>query len=699
LKLLRRIKIPFEAILVLVVLGLYSYVIFSPENSLMNWYTTDDAFYYFKTAQNVSEGYGFTFDKINPTNGFHPLWMAICIPVFALARYDLVLPLRLIVLVQGLLAAGTAIMIYRLLSKLFYREVGIVMSLFWVLVLRIFNVTAKLGMESGISAFCIMLLVYLVARLEINRKAGEVRPRDLIFLGTAAILTVFSRLDNIFLVLLVGVWVVFRSTHVRYFLICDILLIVASVLASYVLRLKVGHGYYQYLPSIYWMLGVSLVVRLIANYVLGLYRHPRYYSPLKLAIRVAAAVTGATALISIIILGLSYLNVFSGFPRMILPIDWGLSLASILAVRFIGRLITRNQDLADPEINQDVGIRANWKNWLVSAASYYGPVGGALVIYMAWNVLVFGTSTPVSGQIKQWWGTLPNTVYGHRVDTLQNFMGLLPDDDNGPWSMGISVYVDRARWLTSVLKLDKETALPTVQTLTGLGFLALALVVFWFNRQLFKKSLVQIAIIPLVAGCLLHIVYYKDTGYVNTRNWYWIMEMICTTLAFGVFLGFVDLSLRRIGVKPVFLYCAAILMIYPMAFTFMKSLTHNFPWNVPAEEAREYQGGMLALEKATEPGALIGSTGGGAVAYFIQGRTIVNLDGLMNSNTYFEMMQKGTASQLLDAIGLDYVFGTKYVITKSDPYFSVFKDRLKYLGDVGGSSLYKYIVPAYLYDQ
>ncbi len=32
----------------------------------------------------------------------------------------------------------------------------------------------------------------------------------------------------------------------------------------------------------------------------------------------------------------------------------------------------------------------------------------------------------------------------------------------------------------------------------------------------------------------------------------------------------------------------------------------------------------------TEPGSLIGSTGGGVLGYFTQGRTIVNLDGLIN---------------------------------------------------------------------
>ena len=41
--------------------------------------TFDDAFYYFGIARNVAHGHGSTFDGINPTNGYHPLWQAICV--------------------------------------------------------------------------------------------------------------------------------------------------------------------------------------------------------------------------------------------------------------------------------------------------------------------------------------------------------------------------------------------------------------------------------------------------------------------------------------------------------------------------------------------------------------------------------------------------------------------------------------------
>lgn len=93
------------------------YVAITPANSMMNWYNIDDAFYYYKVAQNVLTGHGFTFDQINLTNGFHPMWMVVCLGVFWLSRYNLLLPLRALILVSGVLNGLTGVILFRLLKK------------------------------------------------------------------------------------------------------------------------------------------------------------------------------------------------------------------------------------------------------------------------------------------------------------------------------------------------------------------------------------------------------------------------------------------------------------------------------------------------------------------------------------------------------------------------------------------------------
>ena len=78
---------------------------------------TDDAYYYFKIAYNITHGSGVTFDGQNPTNGFHPLWMLLLLPIFGLIDTDLIWPLRAVLVLQTLLFCVAALHAYRLLAR------------------------------------------------------------------------------------------------------------------------------------------------------------------------------------------------------------------------------------------------------------------------------------------------------------------------------------------------------------------------------------------------------------------------------------------------------------------------------------------------------------------------------------------------------------------------------------------------------
>ena len=117
MKLIKRFSL-FEVALAITILIVYFYAALSDAYNFPNvWFTRDDAYYYFKVAQNIAEGHGSTFDGINLTNGYHPLWMLICIPIFALARFDLILPLRVLLVVMAGFQAASAILIYRLIKS------------------------------------------------------------------------------------------------------------------------------------------------------------------------------------------------------------------------------------------------------------------------------------------------------------------------------------------------------------------------------------------------------------------------------------------------------------------------------------------------------------------------------------------------------------------------------------------------------
>ena len=72
--------------------------------------TFDDAFYYFGIARNVAHGHGSTFDGIDPTNGYHPLWMLMAVPVYA-AGLDGTTAVRVLLALQVLIFGGALVTI------------------------------------------------------------------------------------------------------------------------------------------------------------------------------------------------------------------------------------------------------------------------------------------------------------------------------------------------------------------------------------------------------------------------------------------------------------------------------------------------------------------------------------------------------------------------------------------------------------
>ena len=117
----------------------------------------DDAFYYLQVARHVASGLGSTFDGVEPTNGYHPLWMWLLIPVQAVTRGAPEVSLRAALLLSGLLSLLSLWMLQRLLRARAgaWAAVTGLLLLAWP---RIFGLTTNL-LESGL----VLLLLFAVA--------------------------------------------------------------------------------------------------------------------------------------------------------------------------------------------------------------------------------------------------------------------------------------------------------------------------------------------------------------------------------------------------------------------------------------------------------------------------------------------------------------------------------------------------------
>ena len=687
-----------KVILIEVVIGLLAlagsvYVALTPANSLMNWYNIDDAFYYYKVAQNVWAGLGFTFDGINLANGFHPLWMVVCLGVFWLSKFSLVLPLRVLAIISGLFNAATAIILYRLLARYLHPLASICGALFWALNFSIYNVTTVHGMESAISAFFIVLLLQQASQFLAEEPEKRITFLRMSWLGLLGALTILSRLDNVFVVAAIGFFVLFRIRKISINLIYDWIALGLAVILSWVMRIGLSNVAVN-VYSIYPMIGIAFVINPIVYYFFGMYDGFNQIGIWSKLIRQSLAALITTAGMFVICFGLNEVGLLKVYSKSVIIIFGGISFIFVLCVRLVHSRIIVEAKSENGIKTAAAWIKKIWKSALIEGTGYAIPIAVIIGVYCAINKVFFGTFTPVSGQIKTWWSTLPNTVYGH-PSSMITILGLSPVANYGPWSL-LTSWFDR---LANILvKLAGNNS-----SLYTFIFISLIIIFAFFIMAVFKSQekrpaykFFSLLAPALLMGCLVQIAYYNTIGYAHTRTWYWVGEMLAITLllcvlvdSFFNWIESVNLNFKLIS------FALSIGLLVHLGYWHYALVRQLAPMNIPETQQAAYLGEVNEVESFTKKGSYIGMTGGGLTAYFIHDRTVVNMDGLINSNAYFEAMKNGTATAFLDAIPLSYVYGKSYVVEESDPYKAILQNRLLEIGYIRGYegfTLYQYVI-------
>jgi hypothetical protein len=153
-------------------------------------YFTDDFFYYYKIAENLSTKGISSFDGIHLTNGYHPLWMLIIAAIHH-ATGGMLNTLLATSFVICVLVTGTYVT-YDKISRLVIGEmpaavVGATMAAIFV------GVLARTGMEISLAALFIALFFYRCLKHPIDTQT----PAALMLTGLIASLTCLARIDAI----------------------------------------------------------------------------------------------------------------------------------------------------------------------------------------------------------------------------------------------------------------------------------------------------------------------------------------------------------------------------------------------------------------------------------------------------------------------------------------------------------------------
>jgi hypothetical protein len=679
----------FELLLIVVVMSISLYAAFSDgQNFSWRWYTRDDAYYYFKVAQNISEGHGSTFDGINKTNGYHPLWMLICVPIFALARLDLILPLRILFLLMSGLSVATAILLFRLIGRVFVPVIGALAALYWVFSVNVLVRFYKQGLETGIAAFFIVLFVYKLAEFERTWRERPVSSRDLFILGIIGALVIFSRLDLVFLVAMAGIWLVFRRSLIRYFMPLDIVSIAFSVLLAFVIKAGFPEYYELARPAV-TMLAVSVLVKIPLAFLFGLYQRETTRQTRSLFRSLALFVAASSAITGIAMMVLARLMSFDVFPRMVLVYD---AIATFILFGVIRSIPIGLKTTETTDQNREsplAALRTSWKTWFFDGARFYGVAFGALGVYMIWSKLAFGTFSPVSGQIKRWWGSLSGRVYGGTAKNPQSFFGISYSGDSNTWHPVSTFLGNWAEQLYRFIKVEDTWRYILLLLLFALLFYSLLRI----NRRKGKTAIAQFALIPLLCGAILQVFYYHMLGYSAYKEWYWVIQLIVIVLAFSLMLGMLYLLLPKLPPARSVVWGLALVYGLFMGAGYWSYIQNAMPYGRWAADD-PYMDISAFLEEHTEPGSIIGMTGGGNAAYFIRERTIINMDGLINSYEYFELLKEKEAGPYLAEIRMNYVLANLQILN-SLPYRGQYHDYFERTGlRYGGKELVRYGVQA-----
>jgi len=159
------------------------------------WWVPDDSYYYFRVALNFHEVGYFTFDGLNPTNGFQPLWQAILIGLATFAT-DKVLFVRLTLGASAVLSTLAAFPMFSYVRLRSTREAAFVAVSVWLFMPGLIAWQMS-GMENALYVLALVLFLLVWTRRALLQVG------DYGILAVATGLLFLSRVDSAIFVLLV----------------------------------------------------------------------------------------------------------------------------------------------------------------------------------------------------------------------------------------------------------------------------------------------------------------------------------------------------------------------------------------------------------------------------------------------------------------------------------------------------------------
>ena len=171
----------------------------------------DDAMYYLKLAQNFSELHKFTYDGVTLTNGFHPLWQIVLLPVYMLI-HDPSFAVTAVFWLVFAICCLSLLILYDIGRRLEFTLAGLFTGTF-ILFTNLVSFTLMYSLlESAITLFAYLLCI------RYSLEAGETKYSDFkpaflmgLFMGFCCL----ARIDSFLLPVAFGITLTYRVLRRR----------------------------------------------------------------------------------------------------------------------------------------------------------------------------------------------------------------------------------------------------------------------------------------------------------------------------------------------------------------------------------------------------------------------------------------------------------------------------------------------------
>ena len=211
----------------------------------------------------------------------------------------------------------------------------------------------------------------------------------------------------------------------------------------------------------------------------------------------------------------------------------------------------------------------------------------------------------------------------------------------------------------------------------------------FINKQKAKPAIVQLGLIPLFASAWLQVLYYHALGYSAYKDWYWVSQLVLVVLALSIIPGMLYHVVQKHRFAEIAAWVFALGFGLFMLFPFWARIQSNMTYN--EWKSTDPNNDIAAfLEANTEPGSIIGMTGGGNAGYFVHDRVVINMDGLINSYEYFQLLKEKKAADYLATEGMDYILANIGLLDQL-PYKGQFAPYIEWMDRrYGGKELIRY---------